>query len=65
MFLANSPKLLPRTEHIGVKYHLFREHINRGDIEVVWIPTEKRKANILTKGLGSTNFVENRKEMMS
>ena len=54
--LATMPKMNPRTKHIAVKYHFFRDHISRGEIEVEWIEGEKQKADILTKGLAFEKF---------
>ena len=62
--LANVPKLNPRTKHIAVKYHFFREHISKGSIAVAWIPSDKQKADILTKGLGTEKFVAIRKLLL-
>ena len=39
--LANKPKFRPRTKHIGVKYHHFRDNVKSGKIEVLPIDTRK------------------------
>ena len=54
--LANAPKLTPRTKHIGVKYHFFREHVRSGEIQVLRVDTQEQKADIFTKGLPNQTF---------
>ena len=46
--LATVPKMRPRTKHINVKYHHFREHVARGDITVHKIHTDLQRADCLT-----------------
>jgi hypothetical protein len=59
--LANSPKMTPRTKHIAVKYHFFKEHIKPGEIEIVKVESEYQKADIFTKGLTTFTFESIRK----
>ena len=54
--LATSPKMTPRTRHIAVKYHFFKEHVKPGEIEIVKIDTKAQKADIFTKGLTTDTF---------
>jgi hypothetical protein len=63
--LAVAPKITPRTKHIAVKYHHFRESIgeNKG-ILIVKIGTSEQKADIFTKGLTSDLFKGIRKLLM-
>ena len=49
--LARDPKILPRTKHIALKYHNFREHILKGLIEINPIDTLEQVADIFTKAL--------------
>jgi hypothetical protein len=62
--LATSPKLTPRTRHIAVKYHFFKEHIKPGEIEIVKVASEFQKADIFTKGLTTFQFESIRKLLM-
>jgi hypothetical protein len=39
--LARRPKLRPRTKHINIKYHHFREHVRLGLIKVYPIGTKQ------------------------
>lgn len=54
--LASNPKYRPRTKHIAVKYHHFRERVEHGDVVVKKISTHLQKADLLTKALGYTTF---------
>jgi hypothetical protein len=62
LILANTPwpRLTPRSKHIAVKYHWFKEHIVLGEIEVLKIPTAQQKADSFTKSLPPAMFKEHR-----
>jgi hypothetical protein len=47
--LARLPKLRPRTKHISVCYHHFREHVQKGLIKIFPINTKDQIADALTK----------------
>ena len=49
--LAKAPKIRPRTKHIALKYHHFREHVWKGLIEINTIDTLEQVAYIFTKDL--------------
>ena len=59
--LAKSAKMNPRTKHIAIKYHLFRQLVSEGKVLIEWIPTDQQKADILTKGLTAVKFEASRK----
>ena len=54
--LATMAKITPRSKHIGVKYHFFREHVHAGTVNVEKIDTKVQKADIFTKGLTPESF---------
>ena len=54
--LINSPRLRPRTKHIALKYHHFREHVKSKTISVKYIETEDQVADIFTKALAAPQF---------
>lgn len=55
--LATSPKLTPRTKHIGIKYHWFKSHIGEDQgIHIKKIESDRQKADIFTKGLPAETF---------
>ena len=58
--LANVPKMRPRTKHINIKYHHFREHVKAGTITVKYTSTEDQVADIFTKPLALDLFVKHR-----
>ena len=55
--LAKSPKMTPRTKHIGVKYHWFRSLIGEEHGFVIEkVESKEQKADIFTKGLSTEAF---------
>jgi len=61
--LARLPKLRPRTKHINVCYHHFREHVRKGLIKIFPIDTKDQIADSLTKALAQNNFQRRRRFM--
>ena len=65
--LAKLPKLRPRTKHIAIQYHHFREWTSAGPhqkpprIKVQYIKTELQQADIMTKPLTRQPFQRLRK----
>jgi hypothetical protein len=39
--IANVPKMRPRTKHLNIKYHHFKEEVRKGTISVMWEPKNK------------------------
>ena len=62
--LARLPKMRPRTKHINIKYHHFREHVRLGIIKIFPISTENQLADIFTKPLPQNLFLRLRKELL-
>ena len=62
--IAKVPKMRPRTKHINVKYHHFREYIEREDISIYYIPTEDQPADMMTKPLNNTLLAKHRYMIM-
>jgi Reverse transcriptase (RNA-dependent DNA polymerase)/GAG-pre-integrase domain len=62
--MAQSPKMRPRTRHMNLKYHHFREAVSRGYISIHAINTLEQVADILTKPLAEMQFKKLRKMMM-
>ncbi len=55
--IVKAPKMTPRTKHIAVKYHFFREHIGEEKgIIIEKIDTLEQIADIFTKGLAADKF---------
>jgi hypothetical protein len=56
--LATTKKMMPRSKHIGIKYHHFRKAITDGLVKIEWIDSDKQRADIFMKGLGIIKFQE-------
>ena len=54
--LANSPRYRPRTKHIAIKYHHFRERVQNGTIVIKPVDTNEQIADQFTKGLQIGTF---------
>ena len=54
--LANKPRFRPRTKHIGIKYHRFRDSVRCGNIEVLPLDTNEQIAYIFTNALDKQIF---------
>ena len=62
--LAKAPKYRPRTKHIALKYHHFREHVSNGSVKILSINTEDQIADQFTKALADNTFKHLRKQLM-
>ena len=62
--LATAPKMRPRTKHIALKYHHFREHVRNGTVKIQRIDTAEQIADIFTKPLPESGFEYLRKKLM-
>ena len=49
--LARAPRYRPRTKHIAIKYHHFREHVANKKISIHAIDTKEQIADQFTKAL--------------
>lgn len=47
--LARAPRMRPRTKHIAIKYHHFREQVAKGILHITRVATDEQRADILTK----------------
>ena len=62
--LAKTPKMRPRTKHINLVYHHFREHVREGLIDIISIDTKNQIADMLTKPLQQNMFVYLRNKLL-
>ncbi len=62
--IANVPKMRPRTKHLNIKYHLFREEVKKGTISIYYTRTEDQIADILTKPLPEASITKFREKIM-
>jgi hypothetical protein len=61
--VAKNPVLHSRTKHIEVRYHSLRENVEKGNIDIIRVRTEKQLADILTKPLDQASFARLRGEL--
>jgi len=61
--VAESPKFTPRTKHIALKYHHFRQFVSNGTVIIKPIDTLEQMADILTKPLDGVKFAYLRKKL--
>jgi hypothetical protein len=45
-----------RAKHIKLRYHFLRDHVEKEDIETMFIDTERQLADIFTKPLDASRF---------
>ena len=62
--MAKTPKMRPRTKNAAIKYHHFRNHVERGDMLLEKIDTVEQEADFLTKPLVQQLFDYLRKKVM-
>jgi hypothetical protein len=62
--LAKVPKMRPRTKHINMKYHHFRQYVFNKEITIEQIQTEDQIADIFTKNLNENLFLKFRLLLM-
>jgi hypothetical protein len=54
--MADNPVEHSRTKHIDIRYHFLRDHQKKGDIEIAYVNTNNRLADIFTKPLDEKTF---------
>ena len=55
--MANSKKINPRTKNNSLKYHHFKNFVERKQIRIVYINTKEQLADIFTKPLLDHDFL--------
>jgi hypothetical protein len=61
--LAQNQVFHGRAKHIKVRHHFLRDHVEKGDIVMKYIDTERQLADIFTKPLNATCFAALREEL--
>jgi hypothetical protein len=54
--VALNPVFHKRMRHLESRHHFLRDHVEKGDIEMRYIDTERQLADIFTKPLDSSRF---------
>jgi hypothetical protein len=55
--IAKNPVFHKRKRHLERTHHFLRDHVEKGDIEMRYIDTERKLADIFTKPLDASHFV--------
>jgi hypothetical protein len=61
--MVDNPVEHSRTKHIAIRYHLLRDHQQRGDIEIAYVSTKEQLVDIFTKPLDEKTFTKLRNEL--
>ena len=51
--LTQNPSNHTRTKHVDIHYHFSRDMVAKGEINLIYTPTDEQLADLMTKGLGS------------
>ena len=62
--MSRLPKMRPRTKHINIKMHHFRDHVRKKLISIHKIPTQYQLADIATKPQPEVLFIAQRESLM-
>nr|GEY51094.1 retrovirus-related Pol polyprotein from transposon TNT 1-94 [Tanacetum cinerariifolium] len=54
--ISCNPVQHSRTKHIVVRYHFIKEHVEKGTIELYFVKTDYKTANLFTKALPADRF---------
>jgi len=52
-----------KTKHIEIRHHFISDHIQKGDIEIMFVKTENQLADLFTKPLARDRFNKLRTEL--
>ena len=63
IFVSQNPVTEKRTKHIDVRYHYIRDVIDKGKVEVLFVPGVDNPADIFTKNLGPIKIRKFREEL--
>jgi hypothetical protein len=63
IFVAKNLVFQKRMRHLERRHHFLRDHIEKGDIEMRYIDTERQLGDIFTKPLDSSQFADLRGEI--
>lgn len=55
--LSENPMYHDRSENIEMRYHYFRDMVQKGSIQLQYIPIDEKIVDVFTKPLSTTKFV--------
>jgi hypothetical protein len=61
--IAKNPVFHKRMRRLEKRHHFLRDHVEKRDIEMRYIDTERQLANIFTKPLDTSRFAALREEI--
>jgi len=61
--LTKNPIQHSKTKHIEIRHHFIRDHIQKGDIEIMFVKTENQLVDLFTKPLLRDRFNKLRTEL--
>jgi hypothetical protein len=56
--IAKNPFFHKKMRHVEMRHHFLRDHVEKGDIEMRYIDTERQLADFFTKPLDSSRFAD-------
>jgi hypothetical protein len=56
--IAKNPILYKKMRHAVRRHHFLRDHVEKGDIEMMYIDTKRQLTDIFTKPLDSSRFAD-------
>jgi hypothetical protein len=56
--VVKNPVFHKKMRHVERRHHFLRDHVEKGDIEMRYIVTERQLADIFTKPLNSSRFAD-------
>ena len=65
IYLAINPAITPNSKHSDIRHHFIRERVERGEFEIVHVPTARQHADFLTKALHQGAFFLHRQFAMN
>ena len=63
VYLSTNPVQHQRTKHVEIDLHFVRDRVALGEVRVLHVPTTSQYADIFTKGLPTSVFVEFRSSL--
>ena len=54
--ISHNPIHHSKTKHIELRYHFIKDHILKGNIELIFVHTHEEIADVFTKALDSTKL---------
>jgi hypothetical protein len=53
-----------KTKHIGLKWHVLKDHVEQGTIKLRYLPTDQMVADMLTKPLPGLDLARHRSAIL-